>query len=203
VESKDQHDDYCDYCEDGGNLLCCDLCTAAFHLHCLGLDEDPIGEWQCPHCVQEQEEVQESKHKKKKVEVETQRTESAKPKASTPRACVVTKALKTKAPPGGKPLKVAAPRRGGERGEEREGSPTKRKRPRVSHSCSLVCSLSFAEQIALATSQSEREAKSRGQGGTKSSLQAKAASVIKAHRHHRLRKPLEKLDVVSSPSAAP
>jgi len=26
--------DYCDACEEGGNLLCCDRCPSSFHLQC-------------------------------------------------------------------------------------------------------------------------------------------------------------------------
>nr|CAB3264829.1 ZF(PHD)-21 zinc finger protein [Phallusia mammillata] len=45
----------CDACGEGGDLLCCDCCPAAFHLQCCNppLDEDkvPPGEWACHRCV--------------------------------------------------------------------------------------------------------------------------------------------------------
>ncbi|XP_078491510.1 uncharacterized protein LOC723799 [Ciona intestinalis] len=45
----------CDACGEGGDLLCCDFCPAAFHLQCCNppLDEDkvPHGEWACHRCV--------------------------------------------------------------------------------------------------------------------------------------------------------
>jgi hypothetical protein len=37
----DLHSDRCHSCGDGGELLCCDGCTAAFHLSCTGLPEVP------------------------------------------------------------------------------------------------------------------------------------------------------------------
>ena len=34
--SDDEHDDVCNICDKGGGLLCCDGCTLAFHLPCIG-----------------------------------------------------------------------------------------------------------------------------------------------------------------------
>ena len=50
---KDEHQDYCEECEEGGDLLLCDTCTLSFHLRCLDppLDEPPQGRWSCPVCV--------------------------------------------------------------------------------------------------------------------------------------------------------
>ncbi|XP_064613233.1 LOW QUALITY PROTEIN: PHD finger protein 12-like [Liolophura sinensis] len=46
--------DCCDSCKEGGDLLCCDRCPAAFHLQChdppLEEDELPSGEWICHRC---------------------------------------------------------------------------------------------------------------------------------------------------------
>ncbi|CAH3188361.1 unnamed protein product, partial [Porites lobata] len=46
------HQDYCEECEEGGDLLLCDTCTLSFHLRCLDppLDEPPQGRWSCPVC---------------------------------------------------------------------------------------------------------------------------------------------------------
>lgn len=45
---------FCDYCFEGGNLLCCDKCPVAFHLKCNEppLNEEDVlpGEWLCPRC---------------------------------------------------------------------------------------------------------------------------------------------------------
>ncbi|XP_013380384.1 PHD finger protein 12 isoform X2 [Lingula anatina] len=46
--------DCCDSCKEGGDLLCCDRCPAAFHLQChdppLSEDDLPSGEWLCHRC---------------------------------------------------------------------------------------------------------------------------------------------------------
>lgn len=49
----DSHISYCVQCRDGGELLCCDGCPAAYHAGCLGLHavlQDAA--WYCPSCVQ-------------------------------------------------------------------------------------------------------------------------------------------------------
>ncbi|XP_068699252.1 chromodomain-helicase-DNA-binding protein 4-like isoform X3 [Montipora foliosa] len=58
VVSVDEHQDYCEECEEGGDLLLCDTCTLSFHLRCLDppLDEPPQGRWSCPVCVSLQED---------------------------------------------------------------------------------------------------------------------------------------------------
>ena len=35
LHAEDQHNDSCDACEKGGDLLCCDFCSLVFHLECL------------------------------------------------------------------------------------------------------------------------------------------------------------------------
>ncbi|BFZ04666.1 hypothetical protein BsWGS_07705 [Bradybaena similaris] len=46
--------DSCDSCKEGGDLICCDRCPAAFHLLChdppLVEEELPTGEWLCHKC---------------------------------------------------------------------------------------------------------------------------------------------------------
>lgn len=39
----DFHQEICEACEEGGELLLCDTCSLAFHLHCLSppLEEPP------------------------------------------------------------------------------------------------------------------------------------------------------------------
>jgi hypothetical protein len=51
--SFDDHDEICEVCEKGGDLLCCDTCTLVFHLKCIRpkLSTVPKGSWSCPHCV--------------------------------------------------------------------------------------------------------------------------------------------------------
>ena len=51
--SFDDHDEICEVCEKGGDLLCCDTCTLVFHLRCIRpkLQTVPKGKWSCPYCV--------------------------------------------------------------------------------------------------------------------------------------------------------
>ncbi|KAG8225258.1 hypothetical protein J437_LFUL006490 [Ladona fulva] len=61
-EGEDGYEDYCEVCQQGGEIILCDTCPRAYHLVCLDpeLEETPEGKWSCPHCegegVQEQEE---------------------------------------------------------------------------------------------------------------------------------------------------
>jgi len=47
----DKWSDDCGICGDGGDLICCDECPAAYHLQCLQLEQIPEGHWQCPVCI--------------------------------------------------------------------------------------------------------------------------------------------------------
>ncbi|XP_067659338.1 chromodomain-helicase-DNA-binding protein 4-like isoform X4 [Haliotis asinina] len=57
-----EHQDYCEVCQQGGEIILCDSCPRAYHLVCLEpeLEEAPEGKWSCPHCegegIKEQEE---------------------------------------------------------------------------------------------------------------------------------------------------
>lgn len=45
-----EHQDICNECWDGGELLVCDICPMAFHPQCIGLTKIPTGfQWFCPH----------------------------------------------------------------------------------------------------------------------------------------------------------
>lgn len=56
------HQDYCEVCQQGGEIILCDTCPRAYHLVCLDpeLEETPEGKWSCPHCegegIQEQDD---------------------------------------------------------------------------------------------------------------------------------------------------
>lgn len=46
------NDEYCSFCNDGGELLLCDSCTSSFHSNCIGLDCVPGSDlWFCPACA--------------------------------------------------------------------------------------------------------------------------------------------------------
>ncbi|CAG9761276.1 unnamed protein product [Ceutorhynchus assimilis] len=47
-----EHQDYCTECNQGGEIILCDICPRAYHLVCLEpeLDEVPEGKWRCPRC---------------------------------------------------------------------------------------------------------------------------------------------------------
>ncbi|XP_053122030.1 chromodomain-helicase-DNA-binding protein 3 isoform X4 [Hemicordylus capensis] len=49
------HQDYCEVCQQGGEIILCDSCPRAYHLVCLDpeLDKAPEGKWSCPHCEKE------------------------------------------------------------------------------------------------------------------------------------------------------
>ncbi|KAI5623007.1 chromodomain-helicase-DNA-binding protein 5 isoform X1 [Silurus asotus] len=49
------HQDYCEVCQQGGEIILCDTCPRAYHLVCLEpeLEKAPEGRWSCPHCEKE------------------------------------------------------------------------------------------------------------------------------------------------------
>lgn len=49
------HQDYCEVCQQGGEIILCDTCPRAYHLVCLDpeMEEAPEGVWSCPHCEKE------------------------------------------------------------------------------------------------------------------------------------------------------
>lgn len=62
VALQTDHQDYCEVCQQGGEIILCDTCPRAYHLVCLDpeLEETPEGKWSCPHCegegIQEQDD---------------------------------------------------------------------------------------------------------------------------------------------------
>lgn len=61
------HQDYCEVCQQGGEIILCDTCPKAYHLVCLDpdMEEAPEGRWSCPSCeaagVQQKDEEEEKK----------------------------------------------------------------------------------------------------------------------------------------------
>ncbi|XP_035705882.1 chromodomain-helicase-DNA-binding protein Mi-2 homolog isoform X3 [Folsomia candida] len=54
-DEEQEHQDYCEVCQQGGEIILCDTCPRAYHLVCLEpeLEEAPEGRWSCPHCEAE------------------------------------------------------------------------------------------------------------------------------------------------------
>uniref|UniRef100_A0A8C0GUZ6 Chromodomain-helicase-DNA-binding protein 4 n=1 Tax=Chelonoidis abingdonii TaxID=106734 RepID=A0A8C0GUZ6_CHEAB len=53
------HQDYCEVCQQGGEIILCDTCPRAYHMVCLDPDMEkaPEGKWSCPHCEARGEEI--------------------------------------------------------------------------------------------------------------------------------------------------
>ncbi|XP_029027358.1 PHD finger protein 12 isoform X2 [Betta splendens] len=125
--------DTCDSCREGGDLLCCDHCPAAFHLQCCNppLSEEmlPPGEWMCHRC-----------NVRKKREQKSEQTNGLPERSSTKRSASPAVELELNAgplrldglPPGagaaGPGLRVAQvrllDRRTSSRPSSRPGTPT-------------------------------------------------------------------------------
>jgi len=60
------HQDYCDVCQQGGEIILCDTCPRAYHLVCLDpeLEEPPEGKWSCNKCVAENKDRVEPRKKR-------------------------------------------------------------------------------------------------------------------------------------------
>ena len=57
--------DYCEVCQQGGEIILCDTCPRAYHLVCLEpeLESAPEGKWSCPSCEDDgMKEEEEEKH---------------------------------------------------------------------------------------------------------------------------------------------
>uniref|UniRef100_A0A4W4ERG8 DNA helicase n=1 Tax=Electrophorus electricus TaxID=8005 RepID=A0A4W4ERG8_ELEEL len=55
VRPTTDHQDYCEVCQQGGEIILCDTCPRAYHMVCLDPDMEkaPEGTWSCPHCEKE------------------------------------------------------------------------------------------------------------------------------------------------------
>lgn len=53
ARQRDEHNEVCEVCETGGDLLCCETCTLVYHLSCLRpkITTIPKGSWSCVNCV--------------------------------------------------------------------------------------------------------------------------------------------------------
>jgi hypothetical protein len=54
-ESEDEHNELCEVCSTGGELLCCDTCSLVFHPACCRPELTAVPEeqedWSCAFCV--------------------------------------------------------------------------------------------------------------------------------------------------------
>ncbi|XP_041963120.1 chromodomain-helicase-DNA-binding protein 4 isoform X2 [Alosa sapidissima] len=73
------HQDYCEVCQQGGEIILCDTCPRAYHMVCLDPDMEkaPEGTWSCPHCEKEgiQWEAREESSEGEEAEEEARRDE--------------------------------------------------------------------------------------------------------------------------------
>ena len=53
ASESSEHGDQCAVCCEGGELLCCDTCPLAYHIHCAypPLRRIPRGNWACQVCT--------------------------------------------------------------------------------------------------------------------------------------------------------
>ena len=53
ASESSEHADQCAVCSEGGELLCCDTCPLAYHIHCVypPLRRIPRGNWACQVCT--------------------------------------------------------------------------------------------------------------------------------------------------------
>merc|ERR1712156_610409 len=60
ANDESEHQEFCEVCQQGGEIILCDTCPRAYHLVCLDpeLDEAPEGKWSCPHCEINGPEIQ-------------------------------------------------------------------------------------------------------------------------------------------------
>ncbi|XP_053574273.1 chromodomain-helicase-DNA-binding protein 3 isoform X2 [Bombina bombina] len=85
------HQDYCEVCQQGGEIILCDTCPRAYHLVCLEpeLEKAPQGKWSCPHC--EKEGVQWEAKELEEEEIENQGRERREEEDDHMEFCLVCK----------------------------------------------------------------------------------------------------------------
>ena len=49
----DEHNEVCEVCDTGGDLLCCETCTLVYHISCLRpkINSIPKENWSCCNCI--------------------------------------------------------------------------------------------------------------------------------------------------------
>ena len=54
IKEEQLHDDHCFLCDDGGSLICCEMCPTVVHPKCIGLKRVPNEDWYCDKCKKSQ-----------------------------------------------------------------------------------------------------------------------------------------------------
>lgn len=70
VKSKvngSKHEDLCFFCDDGGQLICCEGCTRVVHPECIGFDKVPEDDWYCDTCNKQGTRVTRSRTRLRKL----------------------------------------------------------------------------------------------------------------------------------------
>ena len=85
ASESSEHADQCAVCFEGGELLCCDTCPLAYHIHCVypPLRRVPRGNWACQVCTGADDERPRS-CRVKKATIEGERSLASASKEFTP-----------------------------------------------------------------------------------------------------------------------
>jgi hypothetical protein len=75
-KEKEEWDDYCFICAEGGNLMCCERCPRTVHPQCIGLARAPKGDFWCFYCEMEKEKGGDKGSKKPKPQAKSDEKES-------------------------------------------------------------------------------------------------------------------------------
>lgn len=62
-----KHEDNCFFCDDGGELICCEGCTRVVHPECIGFEKVPEDDWFCDACNKTGVRVTRSKSRLRKL----------------------------------------------------------------------------------------------------------------------------------------
>jgi hypothetical protein len=62
-DDYNDHDDSCYFCNDGGELICCESCPRVVHPECIALTEIPEEDWYCDLCMKKRENTRQTRSK--------------------------------------------------------------------------------------------------------------------------------------------
>ena len=64
-----KHEDNCFFCDDGGELICCEGCTRVVHPECIGFERVPEDDWFCDACNKTGVRVTRSRSRLRKLNI--------------------------------------------------------------------------------------------------------------------------------------